>query len=41
LLDDLVVGSLCLEVPSPTNWDIDGILCPERSSNLLLSNSEQ
>jgi hypothetical protein len=41
LLDKLVVGIIYLEVPSPTNWDIDGVLCPECSLNLLLSNSEQ
>jgi hypothetical protein len=29
LLDELVVGIICLEVTLPTNWDIDGILCPE------------
>jgi hypothetical protein len=40
-LDDLVVGIIYLVVPSPTNWDIDGILCPECSSNFLLSDSEQ
>jgi hypothetical protein len=41
LLDELVGCIKCLEVPSPTNWDIDSILCPECSLNLLLSNSEQ
>jgi hypothetical protein len=29
LLDELVVGIIYLDVTSPTNWDIDGILCPE------------
>jgi hypothetical protein len=27
--NNLVVGSILLVVPLPTNWDIDGILCPE------------
>jgi hypothetical protein len=29
LLDELVVGIITLEVPLPTNLDIDGILCPK------------
>jgi hypothetical protein len=41
LLNNLVVSSIYLVVPSPTIWNIDGILCPEWSLNLLLSNSEQ
>jgi hypothetical protein len=41
LLDELDVDILYLDVTSPSNCDIDGILCPECSLNLLLSNSEQ
>jgi hypothetical protein len=34
-------GIIYLDVPLPTNWNLDSILCPECSSNLLLSDSEQ